>query len=143
MSQHFLNDDIKNIQLDNSLPLDVIFANLENISKINVGEKLIHDNKYITIDSSYVKFVSRWYYGFSRFTILDFINKIFEEAYKHLKILRYHNDDTCGILWIKLISHLKHSALGLTKLRQTYSYDEKFIEKLDIIIKKILQQSQS
>jgi hypothetical protein len=30
-----INDEIQNIQLDNSLPLDVIFVNLENISKIN------------------------------------------------------------------------------------------------------------
>jgi hypothetical protein len=141
MNQQNIIDKINNEFSNDIFPLDVIFINLENISNISVGDKLIHNNKYITIDSSYVKSVTRWMYGFNRFTILDFINKILDESYKHLQILRNNNDDASGILWVKLISKLKTSALGLTKLRQTYSYDEEFIEKLDVIIKKILKNT--
>jgi hypothetical protein len=141
MNQQNIIDKINNEFSNDIMPLDVIFTNLENISKIIVGDKLSYNKKYITIDSSYVKSVSRWVYGFSRFSILDFINKILDESYEHLQILRHNNDDVSGILWIKLISRLKNSAMGLTKLRQTYCNDEEFIEKLDVVIKKILKNT--
>lgn len=141
MSQQNITDDLNNVQLDNKLPLDVIFTNLDNISKINIGDKLIHDNKYITVDCSYVKSVTRWYYGFSRYTILDFIDKVLNEAYTYLHILKQSADDTSGILCIKLISRLKKSASGLTKLRQTYSYDDEFIKRIDAIIKRVLKKT--
>ena len=126
-------------ELDEKFSLDVIFTNLDNLSKINVGDKLTHDDKYITVDVSYVKSLSRWYYNTSRFTILDFINKILDESYKHLEYLKRNNDDASGILWVKLISRLKQSANGLIKLRQTYASDDKFTKKIDQFIKKLLK----
>jgi len=126
-------------ELDEIFPLDVIFTNLDNLSKINVGDKLTHDDKYITVDVSYVKSFSRWYYNISRFTILDFINKVLDESYKHLDILKRNNDDASGILWVKLISRLKQSANGLIKLRQTYASDDDFTKKIDLLIKKLLK----
>ena len=126
-------------EIDINFPLDVIFTNLDNISKINVGEKLTHNNKYITVDNSYVKSISRRYYGVSRHTILDFIDKNLSESYKHLSSLKRNSDETSGILWIKLISRLKNSATGLVKLRQTYDTDEEFVKRLDTIIKKLLK----
>jgi hypothetical protein len=125
----------------NNFTLDVIFTNLDNISKINIGDKLIHDNKYITIDSSYAQSLTRWIYGFSRFSILEFINELLNEAYAQLKILKENTDDTSGVLWIKLIFRLKNSASGLIKLRQTYGTDEEFIKQIDIIIKKLLKHT--
>jgi hypothetical protein len=133
------NDSAYFEEPDENFPLDVIFTNLDNISKINVGDKLTHDNKYITVDVSYVKSVTRWYYNISRLTILDFINKILEESYKHLELLKRNKSETSGILWVKLISRLKQSANGLVKLRQTYSTDEEFCKKLDSCIKKLLK----
>lgn len=121
--------------------LDVIFTNLDNISKISIGDKLTHDNKYITVDTSYIKSISRMYYGVSRYTNLDFINKILKDAYKHLNILRKNNDDTSGIMWIKLVSKLKNALGGLVKLRQTYSNDEEFMKQIDIIIKILCKYS--
>lgn len=124
---------------DEKFPLDVIFINLDNLSKINVGDKLTNDDKYITIDASYVKPFTRWYYNTSRFTILNFINKILEESLKHLESLKRHKDDASGILWVKLIAKLKQTVNGLIKLRQTYSNDEDFVEKLDLTIKNLLK----
>ena len=115
--------------------LDVIFDNLDNISKISVGDKLTHDNKYVTVDTSYIKSITRMYYGISRYTNLNFIDKILIDSYKHLKHLRKNKDDFSGINWIKLISKLKNALNGLAKLRQTYSDDEKFTNHIDIIIK--------
>jgi len=126
-------------ELDKKFSLDVIFTNLDNLSKINVGDKLTHDDKYITVDVSYVKSLSRWYYNTSRFTILDFINKILDESYKHLDYLKRNNDDASGILWVKLIARLKQSANGLIKLRQTYASDDEFTKKIDHTIKKLLK----
>ena len=113
--------------------------NLDNISKINIGDKLVRNGSYVSVDTSYVKSVTRWYYGVSRFTILEFIGKILDDAYINLKTLRQKTDDTSGILWIKLISRLKNSAVGLARLRQTYSSDEEFTKQIDIIIKKLLK----
>jgi hypothetical protein len=128
-------------ELDVQYPLDVIFANLDNISGINIGDKLTHDNKYITTDTSYLKSITRMYYGQSRYTNLDFINGILMDSYKHLNKLRKHNDDTSGIVWIKLISKLKNALNGLVKLRQTYSNDDKYTKQIDIIIKKLCKNS--
>ncbi len=118
-------------------PLDVIFGNLDNISKISVGDKLIHDDKYIIVDTSYIKSISRMYYRVSRYTNLDFINKILNDSYKYMNKLRSKNDDSSGIMWIKLVSKMKNALGGLVKLRQTYSNDEEFTKQIDVIIKKL------
>ena len=128
-------------EIDEHFPLDIIFTNLDNISKINIGDKLTHDNKYINVDISYIQSFSRKYYGISRNTNLDFINKILSESYKHLNILRRNNDNVSGIMWIKLISRLKLALNGLVKLRQTYSSDEEFTKRLDITIKQLCKFS--
>ena len=140
------NDQIYNSngyyeEIDENFPLDIIFTNLDNISKINIGDKLTHDNKYINVDISYIQSLSRKYYGISRNTNLDFINKILSESYKHLNILRRNNDNVSGIMWIKLISRLKLALNGLVKLRQTYSSDEEFTKRLDITIKQLCKFS--
>lgn len=121
--------------------LDVIFTNLDNISKISVGDKLTHDNKHITVDTSYIQFISRTYYGVSRHTNLDFINKILNDSYRHLSRLRKNNDDSSGIMWIKLVSKLKNALGGLVKLRQTYSNDEEFTKQIDKMIKILCKYS--
>jgi hypothetical protein len=131
------NKHIEEHHSDTKLPLDIIFINLENISKLNIGDKLIHDDKHITVDTSYLQSITRTYYGQSRFTNLDFIKKILNDSYKHLNELKEKKDDASGILWIKLISKLKQSITGLHKLKQTYNGDEKFMEQIDIIIKNI------
>jgi hypothetical protein len=135
MTTQFLNTEI---QLDKNFPLDVIFVNLDIIAKMNVGEKYIYTDKYLKLDKSYVKSISRWYNGFSRFSILEFINKIIIEAHKQLYVLRQNNNDTCGILWIKLVARLKNSIVGLSKLKQTYSFDTDFGNKIDILINNLL-----
>ena len=140
-NEQIYSNEVYYEETDKNFPLDIIFTNLDNISKINVGDKLTHDNKYITIDTSYLKSVSRMYYGISRNTNLDFINKILSESYKHLNILRRNNDNMSGIMWIKLISRLKIALNGLVKLRQTYSSDEEFTKQIDIIIKQLCKYS--
>lgn len=140
-NEEIYNSDGYYEEPNENFPLDIIFTNLDNISKINIGDKLTHDNKYITIDTSYVKSISRKYYGISRNTNLDFINKILSESYKHLNILRKNNDNVSGIMWIKLISRLKIALNGLVKLRQTYSSDEEFTKRIDITIKQLCKYS--
>jgi len=118
--------------------LDTIFTNLDNLSKINTGDKLTHDTKYITIDDSYVKSLSRMYYGVSRYTNLDFINKILIDSYKYLQYLKNKNDTNSGIAMVRLIAKLKNCVSGLAKLRQTYSTDDNFMKQIDQMIKELL-----
>jgi hypothetical protein len=118
--------------------LDTIFTNLDNLSKINTGDKLTHDSQYITIDYSYVKSLSRMYYGVSRYTNLDFINKILLETYKHLSYLKTSSDTNSKIAIVRLVAKMRNSVTGLAKLRQTYCTDEKFVKQIDAIIKELL-----
>jgi len=133
------NDENNEVIMD--FPLDIILINLETMSKISIGEQLTHDDKYIAIDKSYIKCISRSWYNISRYTSLEMINKILEESYKYLNKLKNKKDDVSGIYWIQLISKLRNSIVGLAKLRQTYSNDEKFTKQIDIIIKKLCKYS--
>jgi hypothetical protein len=127
----------KFVELDKNFTIDDIINNLYTISKINTGDKLTHDDKNITVDNSYVPCISRFYYKISRYTNLEFIDKILNETYKYLYKFKNNNDPHFEILKLQLLLKLKLSVNGLLKLRQTYSNDALFIENLDITIKKL------
>jgi hypothetical protein len=132
--EHDINEN-EVIEID--VPLDEIFTNLKNLSKINVGDKLSNDNKYITIDTNNLQFIKRWYLGQSRYSNLEFINKLLLSSYNYSKKLQQNTDDYSGIMWINLNTNLKNALGGLLKLRQTYITDEQYTKEIDIIIKKL------
>jgi hypothetical protein len=119
----------------------LILSNLTVLSKIQKYDKLVimvDKNKEnekidfeIKIDNTYMKSISRWYYGQTRQLTIDYINKLVDIA------ILSHNQCNNNISMNKYITLLESSKIGLSNLKFTYYYDQTIISNLDIIIEKI------
>jgi hypothetical protein len=119
----------------------LILSNLTVLSKIQKYDKLIiiiHEDKKsekinfeIKIDNTYLKSISRWYYGQTRQLTIDYINKLVDIA------ISSHNQCNNNITMNKYITLLESAKIGLSNLKFTYYYDQTIISNLDIIIEKI------
>jgi len=119
----------------------LILSNLTVLSKIQKHDKLviiIDKNKEnekinfeIKIDNTYIKSLSRWYYGQTRHLTIDYINKLIDIA------ILSHNECNNNITMNKYITLLESAKIGLANLKFTYYYDQTIISNLDIIIEKI------
>lgn len=119
----------------------LILSNLTVLSKIQKHDKLviiIDKNKEnekidfeIKIDNTYIKSLSRWYYGQTRHLTIDYINKLIDIA------ILSHNQCNNNITMNKYITLLESAKIGLANLKFTYYYDQTIISNLDIIIEKI------
>lgn len=115
--------------------IEDIFINLTLISKIEVGNKLIHTDKHINIDTSYFPSISRWYYGNNRCNNLNFIRMILNKAFDiNDNLLEDSDDDINAQLLLRLNTDLKNSLNGLLNLKQTYYYDKLVQSELDVMI---------
>lgn len=132
-------NNIKNEEKSDNetLTLQEVYINLVLISKINVNDKLICNSKYINIDNSYFKSLTRWYRGVSRNTNLQFINFILTNAYIfNDKLLLGNNEDDNQNL-LRLTNELKNSINGLLNLKQTYTFDKLIESEIDVLIENI------
>jgi len=130
-----------NISLYNNSNDFLILSNLTVLSKIQKYDKLliiIHENKdnekidfEIKIDNTYLKSISRWYYGQTRHLTIDYINKLVD-----ITILSY-NQCNNNMTMNKYITLLESAKIGLANLKFTYNYDQTINSNLDIIIEKI------
>lgn len=122
----------------------LILSNLTVLSKIQKYDKLIivkYKEKAnekidfeIKIDNTYIKFVSRWFYGHTRHMTIDYINKLIDIAIS----LYYENSNNNIIMTMnKYVLLLENAKLGLSNLKFTYNYDQTIISNLDVIIEKI------
>lgn len=137
-----INDkEIKNStkkDFENSLTLEDIHINLRLLSKIEVGDKLILNGKYISIDTSYAQFITRWYYGASRTDSLQFINIILNKAIKYNIEFSNSTESDAPHNLFRLTSELKNCLNGLTNLKQTYYSDKLIQSEIDVIIENVL-----
>ncbi len=113
------------------MSLDDIFINLNLIAKIEVGDKLYINDKYINIDMSYAKSVLRWFYGIDRKTTIGFVRLIINKSFEFCEKL------TDTKLKFRLNNDLKNSINGLVKLKQTYLADKLVQAEIDVIIEDI------
>jgi hypothetical protein len=123
--------------LDCSMTLEDIFINLRLISKIEIGDKLVHNNKYINIDTSLVPSISRWYKNMNRNNNIAFINNILNNAKKYNNNLVGENTDDSVLSLFRLTNELKTATNGLINLKQTYTSDKLVQSELDVIIENI------
>ena len=137
---NILNDNnIENIiNLNkNELLLEDIFINLRLLSKLEVGNKLIHNNKNLNIDNSYLQFVTRWFNGNNRENNLIFINQTLNNAFiKSEKLISLNTNESIQ-LFLRLTTDLKNSINGLLNLKQTYYYDKLIQSEIDVMIDNI------
>jgi hypothetical protein len=129
---HELEQD-KHIQIVNDMTMDDIFINLNLISKIDVGNKLYINGKYINIDIRYVQPLLRWFYGDDRKSTLNFLKLVINKSFEFCDML-VKNDLR---LLFRLTNDLKNSISGLTKLKQTYLIDKLVQAEIDVIIEDI------
>ena len=124
--------------MDNiDISLENIFINLSLISKIEIGNKLINDEKHINIDTSYFQSITRWFSNNSRITNLQFINSILVKSFENSDNLLKDNTVESAQLLLRLNSELKNCIGGLTNLKQTYSYDKLVQSEIDVMIENI------
>jgi len=119
------------------LTLDDIFINLTLISKIDIGNKLVRNGKYVNIDSSYFSFFSRWIYGNNRKETIEFITLILNKSFDYCSELVSINTIESAQHSLRLNSDLKNSINGLTNLKLTYSYDKLVQSEIDVMIDNI------
>lgn len=124
--------------MDNiDISLEDIFINLSLISKIEIGNKLINDDKHINIDTSYFQSISRWFSKNSRTTNLQFINSILVKSFENSENLLKDNTVESAQLLLRLNSELKNCIAGLTNLKQTYNFDKLVQSEIDVMIENI------
>jgi len=122
------NDEYKQNDIDD------IFINLKIISKIEIGDKIMENEKYINIDKSYLQFILRWYFEINRINNLNFINKIYKQSFE---LYDYFQKNNMSILLLRLNTELKYSIGGLINYRQTYINDKLFQSEIDVLIENI------
>ena len=121
------------------LNLDDIFINLNLISKIEVGDKLYINDKYINIDTSYVQPIARWYYGVDRKSTINFVRLVIAKSFEFCDNL-FNSDSK---MLFRLTNDLKNSISGLEKLKQTYFADKLVQAEIDVIIESIRAKIES
>lgn len=114
-----------------TMSLDDIFINLNLIAKIEVGDKLYVNDKYINIDMSYAKSVLRWFYGIDRKGTIGFVRLVINKSFEYCDLL------SDSKLKFRLNNDLKNSITGLTKIKQTYMTDKLVQAEIDVIIEDI------
>ena len=120
-----------------TLTLDDIFVNLRVLSKLEIGNKLVKNNKYINIDTSYLQFLYRWYNGINRNNTIEFINPILEKAFDiSEQLIELKSEESAQLLY-RLNTELKNSVNGLLNLKQTYNFDKLIQSEIDVMIDNI------
>jgi hypothetical protein len=120
--------------------LEEILINLSLISKIDNGNKLVINDKYINIDNSYFNFVTRWLFGSSRMNTMEFIREMLNQSFLHGIKLIQEDSESSNQLLLRLNSELKNSINGLNNLKQTYYTDKAIQAKIDVMIENIRDQ---
>lgn len=113
--------------------LDDIFINLNLIAKVEVGDKLYINDKYINIDKRYAKSIIRWYYGVDRKSTINFVRMCIIKSFEFCDSLLKSETK----MLFRLTNDLKNSISGLTKLKQTYCDDKLVQAEIDVIIEDI------
>jgi len=138
-------NDFKRIENVNKTYDDYIL-NLKIISKLRDNDKLSIQNEELTIDYSYVPFLSRFFRDDSRIHTINYLKKldvelnglienimsIDNECNKKLKENKIKESSTDKLL--NLSYNLSLSLAGLQKLRITYSNDDYIVSLLEILI---------
>lgn len=133
----------KKDEYDLVLSLEDIFVNLRLISKIEVGNKLIQDDRYINIDNSYVQSLSRYFKGVNRNDSLKFINIIYTRAFQLNDDMISNEEQDYTQLFFRLTNELNNSINGLNNLKQTYSVDKLIQAEIDVLIENIRAKVES
>lgn len=136
-NSNIANHSLDETQEENDFTLDDIFVNLTLISRIEVGNKLIRNDKHVNIDTSYFPSITRWLYGQNHIDILKFINTILNKAFEYNDILTKDKNEESRQNLIRLNNILSNVINGLSNLMQTYHYDKLTQSSIEVMINTI------
>jgi len=126
-----------NDTLNSDLTLEDIYINLRVISKLEIGNKLIKNDKYINIDTSYLQFFYRWYNSVNRSNTIEYITLVLNKSFDiSEQLLELKTEESTQLLF-RLNNDLRNTINGLINLKQTYSHDKLIQSEIDVMIDNI------
>ncbi len=115
--------------------LEDILINIRLISKIEIGNKLIQNGKYINIDNNYFPSITRRYYKTDRTKTIHFVNFIINKGLDYID--NHIKSEDYKIVIVRLTNELRNANGGLFNLKQTYDADKLIQSEIDVIIENI------
>lgn len=117
---------------------DYYYINLNILSQIQENDKLglttINNELKLIVDkSSYVSSITRYYNGYNRITVIEYLKDFTNRLEKYIDLLVKGNLNDYSI---KIIPIIKDSINGLNKLKNTYSNDSNVVSEISLIINK-------
>lgn len=106
--------------------------NLDLISKINENQKLSINGETIEIVDGYLNGFYRYYNNQNRNTNYIFLKDFYNKLLEYLNEIKFYEDE-----YNKLKSEILNSINGLEKIIITYKDDEKYKNKINLIINKL------
>lgn len=148
MSDSLSKSDVKlDVKLTDKAISELTFqdisVNLRLISKIEVGNKLSSNDKYINIDTSYFPSLTRWFRGINRNTNLEFINLILTRAFYLNDSILVDKELEYSQVIFNLTNDFRNAINGLLNLKQTYCNDKLIQSELDVLIENIRNKIES
>ena len=147
------NDEENNEESENSVSsessLEMIFINLDLISRIKEHDKLTHDDRLLKIQNySYTRKFIRWYNEDSRDKTIEFLNKvvndvmettsaILEEELDKNTLQKSGFDEENSSILRRLSTAMGKSIIGLENLKVTYTEDDSLQTRIDNLITKL------
>jgi len=117
---------------------DYYYLNLNILSQIQENDKLglttINNNVKLIVDkSSYVSSITRYYNGYNRITVIEYLKDFTNRLEKYIDLLVKGNLNEYSI---KIIPTIKNSINGLINLKNTYNNDSNVVSEISLIIDK-------
>lgn len=117
---------------------DYYYLNLNILSQIQENDKLglttINNNVKLIVDkSSYVSSITRYYNGYNRITVIEYLKDFTNRLEKYIDLLVKGNLNEYSI---KIIPIIKNSINGLINLKNTYNNDSNIVSEISLIIDK-------
>jgi len=115
---------------------DYYYLNLNILSQIEENDKLgltsINNNIKLIVDKySYISPITRYYNGYNRNDVIDYLKDFTNRLEKYIELLVKGNLSDYNETIIPII---KNSLKGLDNLKNTYSSDSNIVSELSLII---------
>ncbi|ALH23164.1 hypothetical protein ceV_258 [Chrysochromulina ericina virus CeV-01B] len=115
---------------------DYYYLNLNILSQLEEQDKLgltnINNNIKLIVDkSSYISSVSRYYNGYNRISVIDYLKDFTNRLEKYIELLVKGNLNDYNETIIPII---ENSIKGLENLKKTYSNDSNMVSEISLIV---------
>ena len=115
---------------------DYYYLNLNILSQLEEQDKLgltnINNNIKLIVDkSSYNSSVSRYYNGYNRISVIDYLKDFTNRLEKYIELLVKGNLNDYNETIIPII---ENSIIGLENLKKTYSNDSNMVSEISLIV---------